>query len=720
MTSGHENDDHHQGPEDRSKSAALSDSTVSGSVIQAGEIQGGVHFHATAHPAPRPRELLPPPADFTNRDAELAQLNRFVVESADTDAPLIAVVGGTGGVGKTALLLQWLHGRRADFPDGQFYVDLHGFSPVEPTPPSEVLGRFLRSLGVEPGKVPPGFEERAALFRSLTAGRRISILADNAISAAQVRALLPGPGGSLVAVTSRRAIHGLLHEGARFLDLRPLDERGATELLEKLIGHDRAHADLDAAHALTTLCGHLPIAIRALASRVARRRFRGLDRIVRELSDERRRIAALSSDEDITVRAVFDLSYASLDAPVAALYRRLGLLPGPTFTTAAVTALMDLDEDACEPLLDELVNVNLIEEIADGRYRLHDLIRLHAGEKAEQVDPEEECTERLRGVVAWYLARAAAADRAVMPGRWRIGPASETARRESPAFSSARDALESLEEELPNLLAVLRAANRAGFHELAWQICEALWGLFVSRRNYAEWVAAEEIGLASARACGDEVAQARMLVHLGRPLLELRELDRAEQCFSESLERARAAGHRLGEANAIHQLGVVRLAGDRPDEAIPYFTESRDLHAELGSPRGAALMTRRLGEAYRAGGHYPEAAAHLSEAIERFTGLDDRYNVVRSSAALAETYILAGDPQRALAPLGQAQEVARAEGAVYEEARAHLLRADAREALGDIPGARGELEDALPILVRLGSPQVDSVRARLRRLAGET
>lgn len=719
MTSGR-GEDRRGRPADRSKSAELRDSTVSGSVVQAGEIQGGVHLHFAGQEQPvRPRELPPPPAHFTGREAELAELDRFAEQSAGSDVPLVTVVIGTGGVGKTALLSHWLHQRRADFPDGQFYVDLHGFSPLEAAAPSEVLGRFLRALGIAPEKIPAGLEERSALFRTLTFGRRVAILADNAVSAAQVRALLPGPGTSLVAVTSRRSIHGLLHEGARFLDLHPLDENGAAELLENLIGRDRTRKDPDAARTLTELCGRLPIAIRALATRLAGRRFLTLDRIARELSDERRRIAALSPAEDITVRSVFDLSYAALAPDVAALYRRLGLLPCPTFTPDVVAALTNQDAEACEPVLQELLDVSLIEEVADARFRLHDLIRLHAAEKAEEMDAAEDRTEWLRRIVTWYLNAAAIADREVLPGRERRGPAAAAAGRAPPRFTSARDALDWLESELPNLLAVLRAANRTGFHEDAWQICEALWGLFVSRRTYPEWVAADELGLASARACGDRPAQARMLAQLGRALLDLRRLNEAERCLTESLGHARDAGDRPGEASALIRLGLVRLAGDRPDEAVPYFIEARDLHVARGSARGVALVTRRLGEAYLADGRHDDAIAHFREAIERFAELDDRYNTSRSLHGLARAYVLAGDARRALAPLDQAEEMARAEGAVFEEARAHLLRADAREALGDLPAARGDLEDALPLLVRLDAPQADDVRARLRRLAGD-
>lgn len=727
------------------KSAALRDSRVSGSVIQAGEIQGGVHFHATERRPVRPRELPLPPVGFTDREPERAALDRFADEAAGNGLPLLVVVSGIGGTGKSALLRHWLHRRRADFPDGELYVDLHGLSAQDAMPPGAVLRRFLRSLGVAPERVPAGVEESVALYRTLTADRRVCVLADNAVSAAQVRTLLPGAGASLVAVTSRRTIPGLLHDGARFLDLHPLDEQAALALLEQLIGPERALSDPEAARELVEVCGRLPVTIGAVAARMNRRRFLTPDRIVRALSEKPRRLAASTPEESITVHTIYDQNYAELSFPAKILYSRLGLLPGLTFTLDVMAVLMNPAPDTDTPdtdtrdadradtgvgvqpgpadfhppmdeLLDELLGLRLVEEVDTARFRVPDMARPHAEEKAERTSPEER-TVSLRRVVAWHLARAAEADRCVLPGRERIGPAAEDARRGTVAFASAAEALDWLDAELPDLMVILRTANGEGFHEDAWQICEALWGLFVSHRPHTERVKAGEIGLASARACGDVRAQVRMLAQLGAALVDQRRLEEAETQFTEALHLARETGFKLGEASAVNQLGMVRLVDERPDDAIPYFSKSVELHAAAGSPRGAALVTRRLGEAHRNAGRYAEAVDCFREAIVRFTGMNDRYNMLVSYLGLGRTRILAGEAQLALEPLDQAQEIARTEGARFQMARVHRARADAHKALNDPASERSALMDALPLLEQLHEP-TDDVLDRLRRLPG--
>lgn len=412
------------------------------------------------------------------------------------------------------------------------------------------------------------------------------------------------------------------------------------------------------------------------------------------------------------MHTIYDQNYAELSPEAAALYRGLGLLCVPTFPAAVAAVLVDRDEDACEPFVAELLALRLIEEV--GENRLQPCNREHAKAKAEDIDYVERM-ELLRQVIGWYLARAALADREVLPGRERMGPAAEAARQEPAAFTSAREALDWLEAELPDLMAILRTARDAGFHEEAWQLCEALWGLFVSRRTYPERVDAGEIGLAAACACGDKRAKARMNVQLGAALVDRDRLSEAEAYFSQALSLARETGSGLGVASAVNQLGLMCLVDGRPDDAIPYFTESRDLHTAAGSPRGAALVTRRLAEAHRNASRYGAAFAFFRDAIVRFTELGDQYNLLTCYVGLAETHILAGEPLRALEPLDRAQEIDRTEGATYHMARMHLARADAHHALGDPASERTALIEALPLIEQVHNP-TDAVRDRLRNL----
>lgn len=709
-------------PRDRDVSSQSNElgGSVSGSVFQARDVHGAVHIHSgpeapAGSTVPRPRELVPAPLWFTDRTDALARLDEVIDEWEVDGPPVVTVVSGTGGVGKTALLLHWLHHKHERFPDGQLYVDLRGFSSQDPVAPAVVLPRFLRSLGVTPERVPVDLDEQSVLFRSMTAGRRLAILADNAASAAQVRALLPGPGRNLVAVTSRRAVRGLVGEGAWFIELGPLGQDGAVELLSKLIGAERVDREPEAVRTLAGLCGRLPIALCASAARLAERKRWRLDRAVGELADERRRFAALSMDEEITVRAVFDLSYAALADDAATLYRRLGLHPGPDFSLAAASAISDLDEDRCEQLLIDLVNSSLLEEVGEDRYRQHDLVRLHAVEKAREMDGEARLGTVAARIVDWYLVSAAAADLVVIPGRWRVGAVFDEAAA-AERFPTKAAALEWLTNELVNLQSAQQTAREYGLHERAWQMCEALWGLLLYRKCYPEWISTHELGVASARACGHRRGEAHLLEQLGLAYLETRRLDEAEELFAEALQLERATDHRLGEASAHDQLGMAVLARGDIDAAIDHFLLARDMHAELGRSRGVALMTRRIGEAHCEAGRYEQAVRDLAEAADRFGEINDAFNQALSRAARAKAHIRAGQPEQAIEHLDRALEAMIAEDATYEQAHIHTLYADALERLGRTEEIRDHLVRALALFTTLQAPQVEQVRRRLEML----
>jgi hypothetical protein len=186
-------------------------------------IRGGVHVQAGsgAVPSPLPPRQLPPrPAYFTGRSGPLAVIAEAASAAGPGSLPVVVIVGG-GGTGKTAVAVQALHQMAGAFPGGQLYAALGGFSPGGRVSPYAVIARWLRALGIAPAAVPPGGDEAAALFRSVTAARPVAVLADDAADAGQVRALLPGAG--LVVVTSRHQLESLVTwEGARPVRLGPL------------------------------------------------------------------------------------------------------------------------------------------------------------------------------------------------------------------------------------------------------------------------------------------------------------------------------------------------------------------------------------------------------------------------------------------------------------------------------------------------------------------
>lgn len=240
--------------------------TVRGAVVQSGSI-GHITINNPSSGFPVPSQLPRTPRAFTNRHRELSLLRQW--STTTDDGPLVALITGAGGSGKTALALRWLHDTREDYPDGQLYVDLDAFAPSGPATPDRVLEWFLLALGVPPETVPAGLAQREALYRSLTARRAVAVLLDNASSAGQVRPLLPASDRSVVVVTSRRQLPELSLDGARFLEASPFSPAQAAELLTSIVGPAAMLGDTSAMEELARLCGGLPLALCVVASRLA-------------------------------------------------------------------------------------------------------------------------------------------------------------------------------------------------------------------------------------------------------------------------------------------------------------------------------------------------------------------------------------------------------------------------------------------------------------------
>ncbi|GAA4380773.1 XRE family transcriptional regulator [Actinomadura verrucosospora] len=701
-----------QSPDERDRWANELTGTIAGSSVQAGSIAGGVHItmpRSASLPAPA---QLPAPGLFAGRHDEMAELRAHAGRQG------LVVITGAGGVGKTTLALHWLHELKDEY-EGQLFVDLRGFSGADPLPPDEPLERFLRALGALPESIPPSIDEQAALFRSMTTGSRLIVLLDNAVSAAQVRPLLPGAGGSLVVVTSRRRLSGLVVDGARFVDVDPLGVTGALELLERLIGAERIRAEREHARSLVALCGTLPLAVCASGARLAARRRWPIARAVAELDDEARRLSALRTGEgDISVDAVFNTSYQALDDAHARAYRLLGVHPGNDFDVAAAAALLGTDEDHAADLLHDLVDASLLIEGGDERYFFHDLVRLHARDKAHEPTAALDRMEALARLADWYLTSAVTADLLLMPGRWHLGDKYASERRNG-ALTDRPTALSWLEQERDNLAAVAREAHEAGLHPVTWQLCEAGWPLFLHRKHYRAWIRMYEVGLVAARSCDDPRAQARMLEGLGVAHLNLQEIDAARDKYEAALALERQTGHRLGEAAALEGLGLVAFATGDLAPAVGLFREARDVHAALDRPRGIALMERHIGEALSAWGRHGEADAALTGALDTFVRLDEPYHQARTLTCLGQARLLAGRPDEAAEALHASLGVAREAGARHVEAGAlrELARVAAHQ--GAAADERRFLEQALAIYTELGAPQAAPVKERLDEVRSE-
>lgn len=572
---------------------------------------------------PRPAGPAQLPADvgaFTGRESELAALDRLLDEPAaggGSTALVIGLVCGTGGVGKTTLVVRWAHRVRAGFADGQLYVDLRGYDRRQPVAPGEVLTRFLNALGVSGAEVPLDEDERAARYRTAVAGRRMLVLLDNAASAEQVRPLLPGTGSCVVVVTSRDSLSGLVSvHGARRIELDRLPPRDAVALLGWLLG-GRVAAEPDAAATLAEQCVRLPLALRVAADLAASRPSVTLAGLVAELADRRRRLDLLDAGGDTraAVRAVFSWSYEHLPPAAARAFRLIGLHPGPDLDARAAAALLGTDPDQAGALLDRLTRAHLSEPTGLGRYGLHDLLRAYAAELAAGHDRETDRRAALTRLLDHYLATVAAAMDLAYPGalprRPQVPPPAI-----APGFGSDPAAARAwLDTERSTLAATSAHAVDHGWPRHAIDLAATLLSHQENGGRYTDLLASQTHALTAARRVGDRAAQAHALVGIGVAHHLLSGYGPATTHLEQALTRFRELGDRAGQVRALVNLGNAcrRLGGRGP--AVAYLSEAVALCRELGDLPGEAAALTTLGLAYWRAGRYELAVDHYRQSL---------------------------------------------------------------------------------------------------------
>jgi tetratricopeptide (TPR) repeat protein len=697
--------------------AISGDASIDGPVVQARDIQGGIHFHGAAadrrHPVPR--QLPPVPAHFTGRESELAALGEPV-------GPLLTVISGPAGVGKTALAARWLSAVAGEYPDGQLYADLRGHSADGPARPGEVLGQFLRAFGAD--HVPAEAAEQAAMWRTVTAGLKVVVLLDNALSAAQVRPLLPGGSGSLVAVTSRRRLAGLGVDGAVFRPLAVMDPDDAVELLTRRIGAERVRREPEAARRVAVLCAGLPLAVCVAGARMAARPRQPLAVMAGALGGDvagsggALGVLRIEGDGGRAVQTALDESYRSLAPAAARGYRLLGLPPVRVFDAPVAAAACALAPAEVDRVLDELVEVNLIEDLAPDRaggperFRFHDLVRAHAGRLAGIEDTAEDRRGAVHRVVDLYLATASAAEALLTPSHVGLDRDAALPPGQPPSFTDGRGALDWLDAERQHLMAALRTAADQGWDDTAWQLADALWPLFLRLRPYDLWIEAHEIGLAAARRARNRAGESRMLTSGGIGLQNAGRYDEAVSWFGLALEEARRdGGDPRGEAQALHGIGQSHRLAGRLAEAEDFFVRALALRETIGYRRGAALTRVCLGDVALAAGRPGEAIAPLERARADLLAESDVYDAARALAFLGRARADEGRLRDALAEFGAA-------GSGHWQARVLEFLGETAQERGDAAAARDRFGQSLAGYEQLSAAaDAARLRGRLRDLS---
>lgn len=663
------------------------------------------------------RQLPAAPRAFTGRAAALARLDAAL--DRDRAAPVvISSVTGTAGVGKTALALHWAHRVADRFPDGQLYVNLRGYDPDRAaTSPAEALRDLLRTLGLEPERTPHGVDSRAALYRSLLAGRRMLVVLDNARDAGQVRPLLPGSPHCMVVVTSRNRLPGLVAlDDAQPVELDLLAVEDAVRLLDRRIGGHRVAAEPAAVRTLVDRCARLPLALSIMAGRAVHSPDLPLAALARELDTARTALDGFASDDPaIDVRAVFDCSYRALDVAAATLFRLLGVHWGPDITVAAAAALAGVPVDKARSTLAELAEVSLLQEHLPGRYALHDLLRAYVRELVRSDPGASPARARL---LSHYVHTAHRADLLVYPAREPIEPPATVDGGTAERFADPDAAASWFAAEQAVLVGAFSEAGDELDDSALWHLAWAMSNVLNLHGNWRDQEYVQRKAVAAARRLGDPLREAHALRALGRVRDILHRGAEAVADLRAALDLFDAAGERAGAAQTHINLARICQREGADDEALAHDQAALRLYRESGSRTGQARALNNVGGGLARQGRLAEALAACRTSLQLCRELGNVHGEANARLNLAGIHERLGERKPAIRCVEEAVRLYRRAHDRPQEAHSLALLGDAYGAAGDLPRARVAWEQAVAILDELAIPAGD-VRARLDHHASE-
>ncbi|MEW1837327.1 BTAD domain-containing putative transcriptional regulator [Nonomuraea angiospora] len=710
---------------------------------------------------PRPAQLPAAVNDFTGRKEIAVRLRTLLsaqssAQSSAEGVPVVAV-SGIGGVGKTALAVHVAHLAEDLFPDGQLYADLRGYTD-EATVPESALGGFLRALGIPPDIVPDGLPERAALYRSILADRRILVLLDNARDAEQVSQLLPGSPGCAAIVTSRGKLADL--PSARLIDLDVMEPGEALSLFASVAGAERVSAEHGAAMDVVAACGFLPLAVRIVAARLAARPSWTVASLVPRLADEQRRLDELRVG-NLAVEATFALGYGQLAPAQARAFRLLSLSKGPDISTGAAAAVLSVSQFEAESVLESLVDASLLEAPAPGRYRFHDLLKLFARRQLDKTEPPEAKARALHRLLGFYLASAQSAHSLAYEGS--MIPANIVTISEGLSFTSVDEAVAWLIAEGDSLFAAINqaAASAVAGEQLlpAGDLLVAMEPLLEAGTHTREFAQGTRAVLSAAQRIGDQGSELRSRYVLGRVLFADNQLKAAEGHFRVVHELSTARDEKIVTGEVLNALAVVvgrqrrhtealelfeaamrfyrandvpagealvlsysardHLGLGRPADAIAAAEKGLALFTEIGSGAGTARARYHLGIVLSRVGRLTEAVHHHAECLAFFRASKQRVWEQRVCSRLAETFIAAGRHPEAVRHAEQALVVSREIGHPYGEALSLTVLGKALHGLGSTTRSLECLRQAFEIFSRLGAPEAGDLKALIEAVPAE-
>jgi tetratricopeptide (TPR) repeat protein/transcriptional regulator with XRE-family HTH domain len=666
-----------------------------------------------------PRQLPPALRHFSGRHGELAELAHLLDQAPTAGAVLITAIGGTAGIGKTALAVYWAHQVADRFPDGQLYVNLRGFDASGSVlDPAEAVRRFLDALHVPPERIPADLDAQAALYRSHLAGRRMVLVLDNARDTAQVRPLLPGAPGCLVLVTSRKQLTGLIAaDGAQPITLNLLTGEEARRLLSGRLGADRVAAEPVAVAEIITRCARLPLALALVAARAAVRPTVALHALADELHDTQQRWQTLTGDDPTSdVRTVLSWSYRALTPAAARLFRLLGLHPGQDMPAPAAASLAGLPAGVARPLLAELTQASLLVEHLPGRYTFHDLLRAYATHLTHTIDTEPERRAATGRILDHYLHSAYTAALLQDPARdpLTLTPAQPGITPEQ--HTDHQQAMQWLAVERPLLLAMIDHAAAAGYDTHTWQLAWTMWTFLDRQGHWHDLATSGRAAMAAADRLADPAVKAHARRTLARAYTRLGRFDDADTQLRDALGLYNQSGDRAGQADTHHDLAIMWGRRNSPAKALDHARQSFGLSGVAGHLGGQALALNAIGWYHAMLGDHQRALTSCEQALALHRQLGDPHGQAHTWDSLGYAHHHLGHHGQAITCYRNALAMVRDLGDHYQVADTLSHLGDTHYTTGDPHAARDAWQQALTILKQLNHPDAEQVGTKLATL----
>jgi DNA-binding SARP family transcriptional activator/tetratricopeptide (TPR) repeat protein len=663
----------------------------------------------------RPMQAPRPLAAMIGRRAETGRLDQIL---GAPDAPRLAIITGTAGVGKTTLAVSWAHHAYARHPDGHLYANLHGYDAgARSLDPTDVLRRFLIALDEPAEHLPTEPDALAALYRTRMAGRNMLVILDNARDASQVRPLLPGSTGCGVLITSRDRMAGLVaSEGAQLVPLDVFTEEEAREAMVSRLGWQRVADEPTAAAAVAAECARLPLAVAVVTARAAIRPAIPLTTIVAQLRGasglEWFRLGDTASDIDINT--AFSWSYETLSAPARDLFWAFGAHPVPATSIEAAASLCGMPVERARVAADELLRASLAAEQPGPRFGMHDLLRAYAQRAPSPGDP----VAAIGRMLDHYLHSAHLAAILFQPRRAPLAMPPAADGVVIATMTDRHEAVEWLTAEHRTLVTLAGHAGAWGYDEHAWRLGWCLGDYLFRVGHWSDWLRVEEVALGAAQRLGDRVAVVAGHVALGRALHHLGRTSEAYPHLLSARRLSSVAGDRRREALALQVLADIAAVEGNHRDALTALNRALHLYTVSGSVLGAAAAHNNLALRYTDLGRYDDAQKHGEQALRDFGEGGEINGTGAAYDTLGRLHHCRGEYQAAIEHFVRSAEIKGTLGESYLEAMTLARLGDSYLAVGDTPAAARVWRTAAATLDRLRHPACAEVRGRMASLAG--